>query len=135
MAVVLIGLTGLGKYLVADYQVNADASQLMQTIVLSLQNDSIFALMTNFFTFSASLFYALAVLAVIVLRYRRPDWERPFRVWGYPLAPLLFVGVYTWFLSQAYQSNPLEARVGIGFIVLGIPVYYLLQAILPQQDA
>jgi APA family basic amino acid/polyamine antiporter len=134
MAISLIALTGLGKFLVADYQVRDGSGVLMDKIVVSLQNDSIFALMTNFFTFSASIFYALAVLAVIVLRYRHPEWERPFRVWAYPLAPLIFVGVYAWFLSQAYQSNPLEARIGIGFMVLGVPVYYLLQAFLPERN-
>ena len=84
--------------------------------------------MTNFVIFSASIFYSLSVLAVIVLRYRSPDAERPYRTWGYPIVPLLFLAVYIWFLAQVYVGKPLESRLGLVLIALGIPAYYLYRA-------
>jgi APA family basic amino acid/polyamine antiporter len=68
------------------------------------------------------------VFAVIVLRYKHPDWERPYRTLGYPVVPLLYLSFYSWFLYQIYGSKPFEARVGIGLIVLGLPVYYAWRA-------
>ena len=84
--------------------------------------------MTNFVIFTVSVFYSLAVLALIVLRIRRPDADRPYRTWGYPVVPILFLVTYAWFLLQIYESSPVESRSGLLLIVLGIPVYFAYQA-------
>ena len=112
-------------------QVMAEASPgsntegLWSRILDSLRNDSLFALFTNFVIFSASIFYALGVAAVVVLRIRRPDLPRPYRTFGYPWVPLAFLLVYIWFLGQIYQTNPLESRMGLVIIALGLPVYWM----------
>lgn len=90
----------------------------------SFRQESVFELLTNFVIFSASIFYALAVLAVIVLRWRQPQRERPYRTWGYPVVPILYLGVYAWFLAEVYFSRPFEARSGLILIALGIPAYF-----------
>ena len=98
---------------------------LWSQILDSLRNDSLFALFTNFVIFSASIFYALGVAAVVVLRIRRPDLPRPYRTFGYPWVPLAFLLVYIWFLGQIYLTNPLESRMGLVIIALGLPVYWM----------
>ena len=107
---------------------NADTSappqQLLPLVLASLRNDSIFGLLTNFVIFSASIFYMLGVLAVIVLRFRQPDRARPYKTWGYPVVPLLFLIVYVWFMMKIYQSKTLESRTGLAFIGLGIPIFF-----------
>ncbi|HUG70938.1 MAG TPA: APC family permease [Pirellulaceae bacterium] len=103
---------------------DAAPQDLLPLIMASLRNDSIFSLLTNFVIFSASIFYMLGVLAVIVLRFRQPHAHRPYRTWGYPLVPLLFLAVYVWFVLQIYRSNPLESRTGLAFIALGVPVFF-----------
>ena len=103
---------------------DAAPRQLLPLVMASLRNDSIFSLLTNFVIFSASIFYMLGVLAVIVLRFRQPHAHRPYRTWGYPLVPLLFLVVYVWFVLQIYRSNPLESRTGLAFIALGVPVFF-----------
>jgi len=110
-------------------EVNIDSydSRTVSLVIESLQNDSIFSLLTNMVIFAASIFYALGVLAVIVLRYRLPQQERPFKTPGYPLVPLAFVLVYVWFLYQTFTDKPLESLVGILLIILGIPIYYAYQ--------
>ncbi len=127
MAVALIGATTLAKVAVATVDPTAIQGTMGRRIVESLHLNSTFELMTNFFTFSASVFYLLAVFAVMVLRWRAPQAKRSYHVWGYPVVPLVFVAVYVWFLAQAYSSNPVESRAGVGFILLGIPVFYLYQ--------
>jgi len=70
-------------------------------------------------------FGALAVFAVVVLRYRRPEIERPYKAWGYPFAPILFVVLsIVLVINLAYLAF---ATSGIGYLIAisGIPVYFL----------
>ncbi len=107
-------------------------SRLLSKVIESLRNGSTFDLLTNFVIFATSIFYALSVLAVIVLRVRQPDLERPYRTWGYPFVPLTFLAVYAWFLTQVYRTNPLEAWTGLLFIAMGIPAYVAYRAWIPR---
>jgi APA family basic amino acid/polyamine antiporter len=125
MASFLVILAAAGKSAVLDMTVDPTRWPLMARIVTSLQQDSIFTLLTNFVIFSASIFYALTVLALLVLRYRRPEANRPYRTWGYPLTPLIFLCAYTWFLWQVYLHQPLESRIGLMLIAACIPCYWL----------
>ena len=104
------------------------ASGVLVETFESFKDRNIFGMLTDYVIFSASIFYMLAVFAVIVLRYKHPDWERPYRTLGYPVVPLLYLSFYSWFLYQIYDYKPFEAQVGIGLIVLGLPVYYAWRA-------
>lgn len=73
--------------------------------------------------FTAWIFYGLAVLAVIVLRIRRPDIDRPFRVPGYPWLPALFTVAALGITLSAIVASPLHALLGIALILTGLPVY------------
>lgn len=84
---------------------------------------SMFGKLTDFAVFTGSIFYGLGVLAVIVLRRTRPNLQRPYRTWGYPLVPILFLAAYAWFLYEVYRGQPFEANVGLG-IVAGLFVAY-----------
>jgi amino acid transporter len=69
-------------------------------------------------------FYALAVASVFVLRKRRPDLPRPYRTWGYPIVPLLFLGASLFLLGNYLVSQPKSFAVDIGVILTGVPIYY-----------
>lgn len=128
MAVGLIALVSFGKYLARDLSLGEPGSLgLSKKIGISLRDDSIFSLLTNCFVFVASAFYALAVVAVVVLRIKLPDAERPYKTWGYPVVPVVFVAAYSWFLVQIYASNPAESRTGVLLIGLGVPAYFLIR--------
>jgi APA family basic amino acid/polyamine antiporter len=75
--------------------------------------------------FGVVLFSAIAVLALFVLRIREPHAVRPFRAWGYPLAPAFFV--VTSMLMVGYQiwNSPATSGAGLGVIAAGIPTYWL----------
>ncbi len=70
------------------------------------------------------LFSALAVAALIVLRLRRPDLPRPFRVPLYPWTPLVFIVFSVWILLYTLVGRPLESSLGIATVLLGLPLYF-----------
>jgi APA family basic amino acid/polyamine antiporter len=72
-----------------------------------------------------SLFALLFVGAVYVLRWRRPDMERPFRVPGYPVVPAIFMAVIIFTAVFAFIQWPKPSAFSLGSILLGIPVYYI----------
>jgi len=70
-------------------------------------------------------FGALSVFAVVVLRYRMPEVERPYKAWGYPVTPIIFVALSVFLiLDLAYLAF---ATSGVGYVIVltGIPVYFL----------
>jgi amino acid transporter len=73
-------------------------------------------------------FYALAVAAVFVLRRTRPDLPRPYRTWGYPVVPLLFLLASVGMVLNALWTDPLNTGVTFGIILLGVPVYLAWRA-------
>jgi APA family basic amino acid/polyamine antiporter len=64
-------------------------------------------------------------LAVVVLRRKQPDLPRPYRVFAYPLVPILFVLASTWFLVNTVIERPVESGIGGLIVVLGVPVYLI----------
>ena len=69
-------------------------------------------------------FYALAVAAVFVLRRARPDLHRPYRTWGYPVVPLLFLLASAGIVLNALWTDPLNTGITLGIILAGIPLYF-----------
>jgi basic amino acid/polyamine antiporter, APA family len=68
-------------------------------------------------------FYALTVAGLLVLRRTRPDAERPYRTWGYPVVPALFVVTAIAFVSHSFVTQWVEAAAGIAIVALGVPAY------------
>ena len=88
-----------------------------------LEND--FAQLADKFILGIWPFYALAVAGVFVLRARRPAMARPYRVWGYPLVPALFLLASAGLVLNALVTDPRNTGVTFLIILLGIPVYGL----------
>src|SRR6185436_10529979 len=76
-------------------------------------------------TFGSVLFHVLAGLAVFRLRATRPGAERPYRAWGYPVVPALFVLGTTLLVINTLQAAPRESLLGLGAIAVGLPGYFL----------
>src|ERR1700677_847429 len=81
----------------------------------------------EFLVFAVLLFYILTVLGLFVLRFRRPDMERPYRVFGYPVLPGLFLLLASFIEVQLLRYKPQYTWPGLAIIVSGAPVYWLLQ--------
>ena len=77
--------------------------------------------------FALVIFSALAVLAVFVLRARRPDLPRPYRVPGYPFVPALYVAASAWMGIFTVRDRPKESLLGLLTVAAGLPVYWWMR--------
>ena len=92
-------------------------------VVYVLEND--FAQLAGKFILGIWPFYALAVAAVFVLRRRRPELPRPYRVWGYPFVPAVFLVASAGMVANALLTDPVNTGVTLLIIAMGLPVYWL----------
>jgi APA family basic amino acid/polyamine antiporter len=77
----------------------------------------------TYVVFAATLFHVLTGAAVVVLRRRRPDLPRPYRVWGYPVVPALFLLASLALVASTLVERPRESLLGLGLVALGLPAY------------
>jgi APA family basic amino acid/polyamine antiporter len=85
-----------------------------------------FDTLTDYVVFGSWIFYALVTSSIFVFRRKYPDAERPYRAWGYPIVPAVFLLVAGWLLINTLVTSPKQSFIGIGLIILGLPVYYYL---------
>lgn len=74
--------------------------------------------------FASWLFYGFTVTCVFALRRKRPDWPRPYKTWGYPLLPAVFVLVAAALSVRILYQNPGRSVIGLLIIAAGIPAYF-----------
>lgn len=75
--------------------------------------------------FVVVLFYALTIAGIFILRKKRPDAERPYRAFGYPVLPIIYIILALTFCIFLIKMKPLYAGVGLGIVLTGVPLYYL----------
>ena len=85
-----------------------------------------FDTLTDYVVFGSWIFYALVTTSVFVFRRKYPNAERPYKAFGYPIVPILFLLVAGWLLVNTIWTSPKQSFVGIFLIALGLPVYYYL---------
>ena len=74
-----------------------------------------------------TLFSAFTVGAVIVLRWKKPELRRPYKLWGYPIVPILFILAHLWIVWGSVVERPWESLLGLFIVCLGIPAYLIWQ--------
>ncbi len=85
-----------------------------------------FDTLTDYVVFGSWIFYALITSSIFVFRRKYPDMPRPYKAFGYPVIPVVFLMVSGWLLISTILSNPAQSLTGIFLIILGLPVYYYL---------
>ncbi len=80
--------------------------------------------LTDYVIFASWIFYGLVTASVFIFRRRMPDAVRPYRTWGYPVVPALFLLVTAALLISTIQAAPSRTLTGLGLIALGLPVYW-----------
>ena len=73
-------------------------------------------------------FYTLAVAGVFSLRRKRPELERPYRAWGYPLVPGFFIAAGLLMMGNALVAAPRSTGITFGLLAAGLPIYWLWRA-------
>jgi APA family basic amino acid/polyamine antiporter len=111
----LAGTNGDGLPVTAIYA----QAVLSIALILSATFESILV----FSSFILGINTLLTVAGVFVLRARKPDLPRPFRIPGYPLPPLIFIALMSWTLVHVLMQRPVEGWLGLGLIALGGLLY------------
>jgi APA family basic amino acid/polyamine antiporter len=78
----------------------------------------------DYVIFAVLLFYILTIAAVFVLRRTRPEMERPYRAWGYPVLPAAYIAIAGLIEVLLLQYKPQYTWWGLRIVLLGVPVYY-----------
>ena len=91
------------------------------SIVLAVSGT--FDILTDIYIFVRWVFYGMNGVALFILRRKAPDAERPYRIWGYPFVPALFLLVTVYLLINTFMATPIRAIAGIGLIIVGLPLY------------
>ncbi len=89
----------------------------------------------DYVIFAVMLFYALTIGGVFVLRVRRPEMERPYKVWGYPFLPAVYIACALAVCLLLLAYKPSYTWPGLGLVLLGVPVYFLWKRFMPGQRA
>jgi len=82
----------------------------------------------DYVIFTALLFYVLTLAGIFVLRRKRPDAERPYRAWGYPFVPIVYMAAAVFIMIVLLVYKPLYTWPGLGIVVLGVPVFFVWRA-------
>jgi APA family basic amino acid/polyamine antiporter len=81
-----------------------------------------------------NLFTFLTVLGVFILRWRQPQLPRPYRAWGYPFTPLIFLALSAWTLVFIIRDKQEESLYGLATVVGGLLVYFAAQKLKPASQ-
>jgi len=103
--------------------VPAAAIWLQLSVVTVLILTQSFESVLEFIQFSLTLSSFLAVLGVIILRWKRPDLPRPYRAWGYPATPMVFLAVTAFMLVYLLIERPIQSLAGLALLASGLLVY------------
>jgi APA family basic amino acid/polyamine antiporter len=79
----------------------------------------------DYVIFAVLLFYILTIAGIFVLRRTRPDMDRPYRAFGYPVLPALYIAVAGVIEILLLIYKPSYTFPGLGIVLLGVPVYFL----------
>jgi APA family basic amino acid/polyamine antiporter len=83
-----------------------------------------FDALTDYVVFAMWIFYVLITASIFIYRRKFPHLDRPYKTWGYPIVPAIFVLVALWLLYRTVIDAPEKAVTGLVIILLGLPVYY-----------
>ena len=80
--------------------------------------------LTDMLVFASFIFYGATALGVFILRYKMPDAPRPYKAWGYPVVPGLFILFCVFLVVITLIGKPREALLGLGLMLTGVPFYF-----------
>jgi APA family basic amino acid/polyamine antiporter len=117
--------SGIAKINNANVPSNSLLWQGIWAAVLVLSGT--FDQLTDMIIFAVFIFYGATTLGVFILRRRMPNAPRPYKVWGYPVVPAIFILFCIGLFFNTIITRPREAAIGLILIFSGIPVYFLLK--------
>jgi APA family basic amino acid/polyamine antiporter len=107
----------------ATYRTPARALVIQGAVAAVLTLTGTYSDLLTLTAFSSLLFNTLTVVGLFVLRRKAPEMPRPYRAWGYPVVPLLYVVVSVFFLFFILKGDPRNSGMGLVLTALGLPAY------------
>lgn len=92
------------------------------------QYGNLYSNLLDYVISAALMFYILTIAGVFRLRVTRPNSERPYRTWGYPFVPALYILGASIIVIVLFVFRPTTTWPGLGIVILGVPVYFLVRA-------
>jgi amino acid transporter len=130
---ILLTILGTALIIVPPPQVSGGNAAVVVRPILDawtkLNQTPLYDLLYTYVIFGANVFYLLAIASVFALRVRQPDLPRPYRTWGYPWTPIVYVFAALVLLGNMLvdQQSRVQALAGLGLILLGIPAWAILR--------
>jgi APA family basic amino acid/polyamine antiporter len=84
--------------------------------------------LTDAVIFASWILYGMTAGSVFLFRRRQPDAERPYRTWGYPVVPILFLIVTAWLLINTLWTSPVRNALGLVAIAAGLPIFWYFRS-------
>lgn len=78
----------------------------------------------DYVVFVVLLFYILTIAGIFILRKKQPDAERPYKAWGYPILPILYIVIASIISILLFIYKPAYTYPGLGIVLVGVPIYY-----------
>jgi APA family basic amino acid/polyamine antiporter len=95
--------------------------QMVWTVILCVSGS--YGQLLDYIIFAELVFYILTIAGLFVLRFKRPDAPRPYKAWGYPVLPALYIVMAAWICVVLLRYKPQYTWPGLVLVLLGIPVY------------
>lgn len=86
---------------------------------------AIYSVLLTYVIFGGTVLYTLTAASIFVLRRTRPDLPRPYRVWGYPITPLLYIAASLVLIRSMLIHTRVESFAGLSIILAGVPAYFV----------
>jgi APA family basic amino acid/polyamine antiporter len=100
-------------------------AQTAWSLVLTLSGS--YSQLYTYAVFAGIVFHAMIATAVFILRRTRPEVPRPYRTWGYPVVPALFILACLLLIGNTLKESPFESLAGLGLVALGLPAYWMFR--------
>ena len=109
------------------YQTPSLAIVLQSTWAIALTLTGTYGQLLDYVVFADWIFFGLTVASVFVFRRTMPDAPRPFRTWGYPVTPALFVIAAIAIVFSVIRVSPVQSAIGAALMIAGVPAFYYLE--------
>jgi amino acid transporter len=100
----------------------------LRSMWTKLHETPLYDVLYSYVIFGGTVIYTLTITSVFVLRASRPDAVRPYKAWGYPFTPLLYIAAACFLMCGMLVEKRGESFAGLGIILLGIPAYLLFDS-------
>ena len=96
---------------------------------------NLYGTLLDYVVFAVLIFYVLTIIGLFVLRFKRPDADRPYKAFGYPLIPIIYVLAASVICLVLLFYKPQTSLPGLVIVLTGVPVYFIWRSLSAKNDS